>query len=147
MLPSACARKENAMKPFSHLLFVAFMLVLGLSGAARAADDDYAWTPTPPRLSYLDGPVSYWRPGAEDWASARSNLPLAEGDALYTGNNATLELQIGARSFIRADENSQISLVNQDEHFIQFRVTTGLVSFDIRSIAEGDTIEIGRAHV
>ena len=27
--------------------------------------------PTPPRLSFVDGEVSFWRPGAEDWAPAQ----------------------------------------------------------------------------
>src|SRR5438034_4215074 len=31
----------------------------------------------PPRLSYLDGEVSFWRPGAQDWSPAEVNIPLA----------------------------------------------------------------------
>lgn len=130
------------MEHLRRILLIPVLLLLLLPVAAARADDDEAWTPTPPRLSFIDGQVSYWRPGAEDWASAPPNLPLSEGDALYTGQNANLELQFGSRSFVRADENTQLSLVNQDEHFIQFTLTDGLVSFDIRSIAEGDTVEV-----
>lgn len=130
-----------------RILFVPLLLLTALAGSrALAQINDTAWAPTPPRLSYIDGEVSYWRPGAEDWAAASLNLPLAEGDSLYTGQDATLELQIGNRSFVRADEGSELSLVNQDERFMQFRVTAGLVSFDIRSIAEGDAIEVDTPH-
>jgi hypothetical protein len=122
------------------LLFLLFLLPL--SGAALAADADEAWAPTPPRLSFIDGEVSYWREGAEDWARARPNLALAVGDALYTGNNANFEVQFGSRSFVRADENSQLSLVAHEERFIQFKVTSGRVSFDLRSMVEGDTLEV-----
>jgi hypothetical protein len=122
------------------LLFLLFLLPL--SGAALAADDDEAWAPTPPRLSFIDGEVSYWREGAEDWARARPNLALAVGDALYTGNHANFEVQFGSRSFARADENSQLSLVALEERFIQFKVTSGRVSFDLRSMVEGDTLEV-----
>ncbi len=30
---------------------------------------------TPPRLSFTDGKVSFWRPGAEDWSPAQVNTP------------------------------------------------------------------------
>lgn len=130
------------MEHLRRILSIPVLLLLLLPSAAALADDDETWAPTPPRLSFIDGQVSYWRPGAEDWASARPNLPLTEGDALYTGQNANLELQIGSRSFVRADENTQLSLVNQDEHFIQFKLTDGLVSFDIGSMVEGDTVEV-----
>ena len=119
------------------------LLLFALSvTAAQAADDIEAWAPTPPRLSFIDGDVSYWREGADDWASARPNLALAEGDALYTGNDANFEVQFGSRSFVRADANSQLSLVEQEEHRIQFTVTSGRVSFDMRSLAVDDTVEV-----
>jgi len=119
------------------------LILFALSGsAALAAMDDEAWAPTPPRLSFIDGEVSYWREGADDWARARSNLALAEGDALYTGQNANLEVQFGSRSFVRADENSQLSLLEQEERYIQFKVASGRVSFDMRSLAVGDTVEV-----
>src|SRR5262249_61491464 len=40
---------------------------------------------TPPRISYINGQVSFWRPGADDWAPAKINTPLAPGDVLYAG--------------------------------------------------------------
>ena len=68
---------------------------------------------TPLRLSYMDGAVSFLRPGAEDWTAARLNTPLAAGDGLYTGGRASVELQLGSRAFIRAGGDSQLTLVNQ----------------------------------
>lgn len=131
------------MKMLSRICFISLLLLLALSGAsAQAADDDEAWTPTPPRLSFIDGEVSYWRLGAEDWVRARPNLALAEGDALYTGRDANFEVQFGSRRFVRGDENTQLSLLENDEHRIQFKLTSGLVSFDMRSMTVGDTLEV-----
>ncbi|MGO9444535.1 MAG: DUF6600 domain-containing protein [Thiobacillaceae bacterium] len=131
------------MKHVPAFVLFPLLILLALCGNVVSADtEEAAGTPTPPRLSYLEGPASYWQPGEQDWANASVNLPLAVGDSLYTGNASTLELQIGSRSFIRASENSELTLMNQDEHFIQVEVTSGLVSFDIRSITEGDTIEV-----
>ena len=131
------------MNDLKHIRLILLLFLCALSGTvAFAADDDGAWAPTPPRLSYLDGEVSYWRPGADEWARAQPNLPLAEGDALYTGNDANFEVQFGGRSFVRADENSQLSLVAQDEHAIQFKLAGGRASFDMRRMTVGDTVEV-----
>ena len=96
----------------------------------------------PPRLSYLNGDVSFWRPGANDWAPAQLNTPLAPGDTLYAGQNGALEVQIGQASFIRANSGAQIGLDNQDANFIQFQVTAGQAAVDLRQLAAGSTVEI-----
>jgi len=109
---------------------------------AQAVGEESEWAPTPPRLSFIDGEVSYWRQGADDWARAVPNLALAEGDALYTGNAANFEVQFGSRSFVRADENSQLSLLQQEARLIQFKVASGRVSFDMRRMETDDTVEV-----
>jgi hypothetical protein len=117
------------------------LILFALSGTAALAADE-AWTPTPPRLSFIDGEVSYWRQGAEDWARARPNLALAVGDAFYTSQGANFEVQFGSRSFVRADQHTQLSLLAQEERLIQFKVASGRVSFDLRSLAVGDAVEV-----
>jgi len=69
---------------------------------------------TPPRLSFVDGQVSFWRPGAQDWAQAQVNTPLAPGDELATASPGNVEVQIGARAFVRASANTQVGLANQE---------------------------------
>src|SRR5215467_8878128 len=56
---------------------------------------------TPPRLSFVDGQVSFWRPGAPEWTAAQINTALAPGDELATGSPGNFEIQIGARAFVR----------------------------------------------
>lgn len=132
------------MNSLRRLLLVPFLILLALSSAAALAWDDETdfRAPTPPRLSFIDGQVSYWREGAEDWVVARRNLPLAQGDALYAGTNSNFEVQFDSRSFVRADERTELSLLNQEERYIQFKVARGLASFDIRSMAVGDSVEV-----
>ena len=121
-------------------------MVFGV-GAARAAEgDDGSIGRTPPRLSYADGEVSYFRPGAQDWAPAEVNTALAPGDELYTGNRGNLELQMGGRAFVRAWGDSQLGLVNQEPDFIQIKVTSGHVSLDLRTIESGRTVELDTPH-
>ena len=125
---------------------IGLMLTLGaLTGVARAADtpnpDATPSDRTPPWLSFVDGQVSFWRPGAQDWAQAQVNTPLAPGDELATASPGNLELQIGARAFVRAWANTQVGLANQEPDFLQVKVTAGTASFDLRTIDAGHTVE------
>lgn len=123
-----------------------FLLVLALALSALALAAQPPPPPgfeiTPPRLSFIDGSVSFWRPGAEDWAPARINTPLAPGDALYAGARANLEIQLGPRAFVRAAENTQLGLVNLEPDFLQVKVTGGQASLDLRSLPAGHTVEL-----
>ena len=106
------------------------------------ADDSQNTAPTPPRLSYVNGDVSFWRPGGEDWAPAQVNTPLAPGDQLYTGNRGNLEVQIDSRSFVRAWGDSQLGLENHEPDFLQIKVAAGHVSLDLRALDGGRTVEL-----
>jgi hypothetical protein len=129
--------------------FLLSLLFSVCAGTALAADppappDD---TPipetTPPRLSLTEGAVSFWRPGADDWTAAQVNTALAAGDRLYADEDANLELQIGARAFVRAGEKTQVGIANIEPDFLQVEVTTGQASIDVRELDAGHTIEVG----
>jgi hypothetical protein len=60
-------------------LVIGLALVIGmLTGLSAAAQGTAPSEPpqneeigqTPPRLSFVDGQVSFWRPGAQDWVQA-----------------------------------------------------------------------------
>ncbi len=97
---------------------------------------------TPPRLSLIEGAVSFWRPGAEDWTQAQVNTPIAPGDQLYTSAPGKLELQVGARAFVRASQNTYLGLENQEPDFLQFTVTSGVAAFDLRTIEPGRSVQV-----
>jgi hypothetical protein len=107
-----------------------------------APDQPEGAAPTPPRLSYADGDVSFWRPGGDDWVPAQVNTPLAPGDQLYTGNRGNLEIQIEARSFVRAWGDSQLGVENHEPDFLQLKVAAGHVSLDLRALDPGRTVEV-----
>ena len=109
---------------------------------ADAETESDAQEITPPRISYIHGEVSFWRPGATDWAPAALNMPLAPGDVLYAGPAGNVEIQIGARAFARAAYGAQIGLDNQEPDFIQLRVTSGYAAVDLRELAPGHTVEL-----
>src|SRR5438034_11161163 len=97
---------------------------------------------TPPRLSFTDGEVSFWRPGAEDWAPAKVNTPLAAGDSLYTGEDANLELQVGPSAFVRAGAGTELGFESLEPDLQQFKLTTGHAAVDVRRLPRGQAIEV-----
>ena len=126
-------------------LILAFAVLGSAAGAARAAegpDPEQTIGRIPPRLSLVDGQVSFWRPGAQDWVQAQINTPLAPGDELYSGSPGNLELQVGSRAFVRAWAGTQLGLMNQEPDFLQLKVTAGHASFDIRTLEPGRTVEV-----
>ena len=58
------------------------------------------------------------------------------------GESGNLELQIDERAFVRAGANTQIGLENLESNYTQFKVTTGSMSLDIRTIDPGKTVEV-----
>src|SRR5690349_24698117 len=89
----------SRMRHARGLTVAAVVVALLLSAVPGARAQAPEATPEggamPPRLSYLDGQVSFWRPGADDWSPAQENMALAPGDELYTGHPGNVELQTG----------------------------------------------------
>jgi hypothetical protein len=112
----------------------------GPGGELAPHDDDRDVTPA--RLSFVDGDVSFWRPGAEDWGPAHVNTPLSPGDTLFAGRAGNLEIQVGPRAFLRGTDGTQIGLDTQEPDYLQFRVTGGHASLDIRELPTPTTIEL-----
>ncbi|MCU0591973.1 MAG: hypothetical protein MUC57_10930 [Desulfobacterales bacterium] len=134
---------------YARIILILVLAFSVLSAAELTAQDnsppetdEEAIGRTPPRLSFVDGQVSFFRPGADDWVRAQLNTPLSPGDQLYTGSPGNMEVQIGARAFVRGWANTQIGLENHEPDFIQFKVTAGHASFDLRALDPGLTVEV-----
>ncbi len=129
---------------FSMLLLVlVFLFTVVTPGVLKAQEEGQATGDiTPPRLSLVDGPVSFWRPGNTDWSQAYINTPLAVGDELSTGQTGNLELQIAAESYIRASGNTRMGMVDHQPEYIRFKVNQGHVSLDIRTLDPGMSVVI-----
>jgi hypothetical protein len=140
-MPIPCTLQEFSMLSLSRLISLS-MLVLTMLAAPAFAQDDDPDAASPLRLSYLEGDVGFWRYGAEDWTDARLNTPLAAGDALYVDGEGSLELQLGSRAFIRASDDTELSIVNQTVDFLQVKVTAGRMSLDLRSLPSNHSIEL-----
>ena len=124
----------------ARLLALAVLLIA--FSVSRAADEAVPSLPTPPRISLLDGQVSFWRPGAQDWAPAVMNTPLSAGDSLFTGAGANAEVQIGAHAYLRMGNSTQLEVSDIEPDYVQIKLTAGETSLDVREIAPGHTLEV-----
>lgn len=128
------------------LFYLSAAVALAAPEASMPDEDASTIGRTPPRLSYLEGQVSFWRPGAEDWVQAQINTALAPGDQLYIKGAGGLELQVGAQAYVRGGDNAQIGLESQEPDFLRFKVAGGRASLDLRTIAPGRTVEVDTPH-
>jgi hypothetical protein len=126
-----------------HLLAGAATLAAVMVGTiADAAIDERSVQLTPPRLGLVEGDVSFWRPGAgDDWEAAQVNIPLAPGDAL-AARDGQFELQVGAQSFARGGDGTQLRLKSLEPDFVQFEVTQGSLVLDLRQQNGGHVVAI-----
>jgi uncharacterized protein DUF6600 len=109
---------------------------------ARAEEVAPPNTATPPRLSLVEGQVSFWRTGAQDWAPAQPNTPLAAGDSMYTGPGSNAEFQVGPRAYVRVGEAAQLQISSIEPDYVQLKLTTGEASVDLRQLMPGHTVEV-----
>ena len=99
-------------------------------------------TATPPRLRFIDGAVSFWRPGADDWVAAQVNTPMAAGDGLYASEGSNAEVEVAGQTFMRAGAESEVGLESVDSDCLQVKVTSGHMAFDLVRLQPGRRIEI-----
>jgi hypothetical protein len=128
----------RSAKGIALLLFLTAASLPARAQAPGTADEG----PTPPRLSYIDGQASFWRSGAEDWTPARVNMPLATGDRLYTAQSAGVEVQVGARAFVRAADRTEIGFVEIASGFLQIELKDGTAALDLRGMPPNYRVEL-----
>ncbi len=100
---------------------------------------------TPPRLAYTHGEISFSRAGAPEWGPAQVNTPLAPGDRLYAAPGGTLELQVGARAFVRASGGqggAEIGLDGLEPNYLQLSAPSGTMALDVRELTPGHAIDV-----
>lgn len=142
MAKSSHRRTPRRRAPLTLFLCVTLPL---LAHAAPALSEDVLEA-VPPRVSLVDGAVSFWGPEASDWEAVPLNLPLAPGDVLAGGTASRFELEIGARSFLRVAAHGELALDALENRLQRFRLNGGRATLDLRSIDPGSRLELGTPH-
>src|SRR4051812_24133674 len=103
------------------------------------------WAQAPPdrvgRLSFLYGPVSF-RPGTtQDWGDAALNLPLSDGDHLWTDLNAQAEVWAGPAA-VHLAPHTGFSIVQLNSTTVRLAVSEGAVNVWIARLEDGETVDL-----
>jgi hypothetical protein len=124
--------------PFLHRLLPLLLALLAL-GAAGIARADPPMRAT--RLSFVDGTVSLSPAGDGQWHAAPLNRPLAVGDRLWTEQESSAEVQLGAAT-ARVGPRSDVTVLDFDDRIAQFRLTQGTLRLRVHRLDPGQAYEI-----
>ena len=107
-----------------------------------------AVTADPPgRVAWLglaEGTVSFApndTDASNDWQPAILNRPLVEGERLWTSPRSRAELHVGSTA-VRMDESTSLDFFALDDNQTQLRVVQGTVQLRVRTLFEGQRLEI-----
>jgi hypothetical protein len=93
------------------------------------------------RVSFVEGQLAFHTQGETSWSAASVNYPVATGGAFWADPKSRAEMRIGAQT-VSLSGNAEIDVVRLDEQVVQLAVPQGRIELRLRSLAEGNTIEI-----
>jgi hypothetical protein len=116
------------------------LLALGLIAAGRG------WAQEEPparvgRISFVSGQLAFHMPGETAWSAAAVNYPVATGGTFWTDPQSRAEIRIGSQT-IDITGNTEVDIVQLNEQVVQIAVPQGRVDLHLRSLEEGNTVEI-----
>ena len=95
------------------------------------------------RISNVYGTVSYARGDQPDeWQPADVNVPMTNGDRVYTDRHSRLELQLEGGAAVRLGGLTDLVALNVTEDTKQFALKTGVASFQVRNLDRDDVFEV-----
>jgi len=124
----------SSRRSVSSTILLLLLTLFSTVAIVRAAEgeedepDDYDVKARVVRISLLTGEVRLKRNGNKEWERAQVNTALVEGDAVSTDHDARLELQIGARNFVRLGADTMVRVVTLRDEGIALSVVEGTAS-------------------
>ena len=120
--------KKQRFKRDTNPRLIRFPMVLGAillifcSFSMLAAENYY-----PPRISHIEGGISYESSGDVDWTTATVNLPIFRGDRLFAKPDSRGEVEFGYNSFLRLDENTDVVFSQLSEKIASLNLVLGSI--------------------
>ncbi len=134
------------MKPSLRFKFVVMLAVLTIVGLA-SAQDQYSDPPSRvARLQFIDGQVTLQPGGVDDWVSAGFNRPLTTADRIWADTGSRAELTIGSAA-LRLGSETSLTLTNLDDNTAQFELDQGTLSLSVRTLNDGEVVEVDTPNV
>jgi len=108
-MAGSCLGLDTNRNRFCRWAYVPVVLGLFLGTTAHAAD---ACAPVVGRLSSVTGNIEVQRGAATNWARARLNENLCEGDSVRTAERSRAAISLTNSVVLRLDQNTTIRLIN-----------------------------------
>ncbi len=99
---------------------VGALLVFLASGSVLLAGHE-----PPPRVAYLDGTAAYEPAGDVDWSEVTVNLPLLDGDRIFSHPGSRIEVEFGYENFVRVSEETDVVFRRVDSREVEIEVRLG----------------------
>lgn len=77
------------------------------------------------RLSLISGEVLVRVADSSDWIPAEVNMPLYEGDSIWTPKGSRTEIQLGDGGVVRLDGTSSLNILKVDPDYLQLNLGMG----------------------
>jgi hypothetical protein len=130
-------------------LAAAALLLFPVSSLVAQERDEYGEVAlsdvaqTVARISHLQGNASYARGDQpDDWQPADVNVPMTNGDRVYTDRHTRLELQIEGGDAVRLGGQTDLVALNLTDDTRQFALKVGVASFQVRQLDRDDVYEV-----
>lgn len=128
-------------KSIMSAVVLAVLAVLS-APAVRAQQDDDVIRQTVARVSFVEGDASYSRgDDPDEWQPAAINVPMTNGDRLYTAERSRAELQLHG-AWIRLSPGADLTALNLTHDVKQFSLTGGTASFRVRRLQGEEVFEV-----
>jgi hypothetical protein len=88
------------------------------------------------RVSFVHGDVSTQRGDSGDWSAATLNQPVMNGDKISTGVGARTEVQLDYANVLRLGPNSQATVANFTNSYIQIQLGQGMADYVVFNESE-----------
>jgi ferric-dicitrate binding protein FerR (iron transport regulator) len=106
-------------------------------------DDDDPGPNRVARITFLEGDVSFLRSGESEWAAAVENLPVLEGEQVYTGAGGRVEIQLGRGTYLRLSERTSLTIVALNDSTAQLELAEGIINVRVDHLSAAfDRFEI-----
>ena len=86
------------------------LLAMSFMNGPLAASDYY-----PPRISRIDGTAAYEPAGEVDWEELTINVPLLDGDRVFSHVDSRMEIDLGRANFLRLGAETDVAFTQLTE--------------------------------
>lgn len=105
------------MKNLLIIYFAFIFFILPASG--------YPYEPGDLRISLLEGDVQIRTEDTSEWVPASINMPLRDGDRIWTPEAGRIEIQLRDGTVVRLDESSSLEILTVERDSFQVYLTQG----------------------